>query len=295
MFYFTRLLTRSSQAALASAAFFTTAIPILLFGDAVLTDMAGYFFILLGMYLVVRWDIRHASLSRVLLAALVVAVGILSKESVASVLLFGLVWVLLSKPSWGSAGRITLFTIIGIGISLLWSIAVGISYLEWYNQGGLIYASTYNQLGLRFRLRMLIVSIQYGFGKYGEVIVPAILGFLRIERKGHFTIQTSILLSTLAIILAWPIIDTRFTFILFPAIFSLAGLGLENAYNIIFRSRLISDVIWPSFKPSARSLAIFSLLVVAVYVLITNVVLIRYISFPWNPLTDPSVSPIDLR
>lgn len=290
MFYFTRMLTKDTNASLLSAALLTSAIPLLLFGGAVLTDMAGYFFILLGTYLVIKWDLPHATLRRVCFAGLIVAVGILSREVVASVLIFASVWMLLSK---GSISRIIIFLFIPIGIALLWSFAVGVSYATWYAQGGLAFAAAQQQLSLSRRGLRLLGSIQYAFGRYPEVIALAALGLLRIKSKGYFKVHIALLIGALAVILAWPIIDTRFTFILFPIVFPLAGAGLGEAYAIFFDSNLI-HLIWPSFRDTKKTRFAFLVLVILVYALITNIVLRGYLSFPWHPYTDPSVKPTDI-
>jgi len=286
MFYFAKLLTKDTNASLLSSALFTSAIPMLLFADAVLTDMAGYFFILFGIYLVIRWDLPRATLKRVCIAGLVLGVGILARESVAAVLIVTLAWTILSR---GSITRTIIFCLIPVGISVLWSSAMGVSYLAWYAQGGLAYAAVNQHLTLLQRTYRLLGSMQYAFGRFPEVLILAALGLLRIQSKRYLKIHISILIGTLAIIFAWPVIDTRFTFILFSSIFPLAGSGLEEAYNLIFKSRLV-QTIWPSFPDTAKSRFAFLLFVLAVYALITNVVLRGYFSFPWTPYTDPSVT-----
>lgn len=290
MFYFTKLLTKDANASLLSAALFTSAIPMLLFADAVLTDMAGYFFILFGIYLVIRWDLPRATLKRVCIAGLVVGVGILARESVAAVLVFALVWAILSR---GSITRTIIFCLIPLGISVLWSSAMGVSYVAWYAQGGLAYSAVKQHLSLLRRAYRLLGSIQYAFGRFPEVLVLAALGLLRIQDKGYLKIHISILIGTFAIILAWPVIDTRFTFILFPSILPLAGSGLEEAYNLIFKSKIVQS-IWPTFPDTAKSRFTFLLLVIAIYAAITNLVLRGYASFPWMPYTDPSVKLTDI-
>jgi len=289
MFYFTKLLTKDTYSALFSSALFSSAIPMLLFADAALTDMGGYFFILLCSYLVVKWDIPHASIRRVCVMGLVLAVGILARESVASALIFALAWTLWSGRSISRAAILLIFP---LAISLGWSYAVGISYVAWYTQGGLVYAATNQPLSPLRRLLRLAGSIEYSFGRYPEALLLGALGFLSTQRN-LLKIHISIWIGALAIIFAWPVIDTRFTFILFPSIFPLAGVGLEEAYRIIFKSKLVQE-IWPSFPDSLQVRYAFLLLIVAVYALITNMVLIGYVSFPWMPYTDPSVKPTDI-
>lgn len=291
MFYFTKMLTQNSNVSLLSAALFASAIPMLLFADAVLTDMAGYFFILLGLYLVIRWDLPRATLQRVCVSGLVMAAGLLSREIVATVLVFALVWTILSK---GSIARLVLFLAIAIGISILWSFAVGVSYVAWYNQGGLAFAAANQHLSVLARAYRILGSIQYGFGRYPEVIILAILGLLSIKSKDYLKTHISIWISAFAVILAWPIVDTRFSFILFSTIFPLAGAGFQEAYDIVFKSRLVS-IVWPTFRDTHRSRLVFLLLFICAYVIITNVVLRGYFSFPWRPYTDPSISLADIH
>jgi len=286
MFYFTKLLTKNVHASLLSAAAFTSAIPILLFGDAVLTDMAGYFFILLGAYLAVRWDLPRASLRRVCFLGLIMAVGMLSRESVATVLIFGSAWILASK---GSVKRIVLLLAVPVGMSILWSYVIGVSYVAWYNQGGLAFAATHQQLTLTGKLFRLLGSIQYAFGRIPGVLILAFLGLLKTTRKRDLALHISFWVGALAVILAWPVIDIRFTFILFPSILPLAGMGLLAAYRIIFESSMV-QMIWPSFRDSGKHQFSFLMFVVLAYVLVTNAARPEFISFPWNPYTDPSVS-----
>jgi hypothetical protein len=255
MFYFTKTLTKDTNSSFLSSAFLTGAIPFLLFGDAVLTDMAGYFFILLGTYLVIRWDLPRAALPRVCIASLVVAAGILSRESVASVLIFAAVWTILTR---GSFLRLALFVTIPVGIAVIWSSIMGVSYLAWYAQGGLHFAAANQQLGILEKGYRLLGSIQYGF----VVVVLAALGLLQIRKIDSLKIHASIWIGALVVISAWPIIDTRFTFILFPSIMPLAGAGSLEAFSIIFRSRLLS-MIRPSFKETKKSRLILLLFVIA--------------------------------
>jgi len=285
MFYFTKLLTNNLYAPLFSSLVFTSAIPMLLFADAALTDMGGYFFILLCIYLVIKWDIPRATITRVCVMALVLGVGILVRESVACALIFAVTWTLWSTRSVTRAA--TLF-LIPLAISLGWSYAVGISYAAWYTQGGVAYAATNQPLTPLHKLLRLAGNIQYSFGRYPEILLLGALGLWRNHEKNSLRIHISIWVGAFAIIFAWPVIDTRFTFILFPSVFPLAGLGLEEVYRIVFRTKYIQET-WPSFTDSVISQYAFLLFVVAAYALITNVVLRHYVSLPWMPYTDPSV------
>jgi hypothetical protein len=211
----------------------------------------------------------------------------LARESVASVLLFAIVWCILSR---GSFRRILLFVGIVVGLSVLWSSLVGVSYLQWYNIVGVHGGSPYPKLGFLLGADVLLRSIVYAFGEIPIVLLLSLLGLLRIRDFRELKIYLSFLIPVTLLIIAWPVPGTRYSFILFPAILPLAGLGVEEAYSIILQSPLISTN-WPSLKASSKAFLIFELLVMATYVAIMNLLTIRYVSFPWNPLIDPSLAP----
>ena len=287
MFYFTRLLTKSVSAAVASSVFLTSSIPLLILGAAIYTDMAGYFFILLGAFLIVKWDLPRAKLKRVVVAGFIVQLGMLARESVASVLLFAIAWCILSR---GSFRRILLFVGIVVGLSVLWSTLVGVSYVQWYNIVGVNGGSPYPKLGFLLGADVLLRSIVYAFGEIPIVLLLSLLGLLRIRDFRELKIYLSFLVPVTLLIVTWPVPGTRYSFILFPAILPLAGLGVEEAYSVILQSPLISTN-WPSFKTSSKALVIFELLIMAAYVVSMNLLTIRYVSFPWNPLIDPALPP----
>jgi 4-amino-4-deoxy-L-arabinose transferase-like glycosyltransferase len=290
MFYFTKLLTKNSFPSLFSAALFTSAVPMLLFADATLTDMGGYFFILLGIYLMIRWNIPHACLKRACLTGLVLGIGVLTRESVASVLIFAIVWTILSR---GSITRLAAVCLIPLAFSLAWSQVLGVSYITWYVQGGLVFAGAHQTLSPFRRVLRTFGSILYSFGRYPIVLAFAALGFLRIQDRNYLKIHVSILIATGAIIVAWPVIDTRFSFILFPSIFPLAGAGLEDAYRIISNSKFVQTT-WPSLYSSQWPRYASLILVLGVCAFITNFALEAHTSFPWMPYTDPSVKLTDI-
>jgi len=285
MFYFAKFLTKDIRAAAISTVFMTSAIPLLILGAAVYTDMAGYFFILLGAYLVLKWDLPRANLKRIVLASLLVEIGMLSRETVAIVLLFALLWCLFTR---GSLRRIILFAAIILGISALWSALVGINYVNWITLSTSV--SPYPNQSLLSDARELIRSVLYAFGEYPEVLILFFLGLLRIRDLRELKAYLSLLIPTVLLILVWPVPGTRYSFLLFPAVLPLAGLGVEEAYTIIVNSSLAST-IWPSFKTTNRSLLAFQLIVIVIYVITTNLATISYVSFPWNPLIDPSLPP----
>ena len=286
MFYFTKLLTNDIRSAAISAVFLSSAIPLLILGAAVYTDMAGYFFILLCAFIILRWDLPRANLKRIILASLIVEIGMLSRETVAYVLLFALLYCLLTR---GSFPRIIVFVGIVVGLSALWATLAGLSYTNWIVVSG-VNASPYPREGLLSGAQELLRSVLYAFGEYPIVLALFVLGFLRVSDLRKLKVYLSLLIPAILLLAVWPVPGTRYSFMLFPAVLPLAGFGVEEAYDFVVKSALVST-IWPSFKGSSRYLLVFQWLIVAVYVIMTNLITRSYVSFPWNPLIDPSLPP----
>jgi len=290
MFYLGKLLTKSSYSALFSSALFATAVPMLLFAGSVLTDMGGYFFIVLGILLTIKWNVPHASWKRVLLTGLVLSIGILTRESVAMVLIFAVLWMILSKSP---ISHIITLCIVPLAISFAWSQVLGVSYINWYVQGGLAFAGTHQTLTPLRRIVRILGSILYSFGRYPIVLALSAVGFLQCKDRNYVKIHISILIAAAIIVLAWPVIDTRFSFIFFPSIFPLAGSGLEVVYRLMTNSKFVQTT-WPAFSTSPWPRYLLLLLILAVCIFITNFALEAHVSFPWAPYTDPSVRLTDI-
>jgi hypothetical protein len=200
-----------------------------------------------------------------------------------------LIWGVVSR---GSLARILLFESIVAVFALIWSGVVGVSYAAWYVIGG-TNVSSYAVLGLMGGIVGLLRSLLYAFGEIPIVLLLVCLGLLQMSDVLELKKIGSLMLSELVIILAWPVIGTRFTFILFPALLPLAGIGFEGAYTIVFGSPLFSTM-WPSLGKSQKARLVFLGLILTSYVLITNFVTRGFVSFPWHPFTDPTLSPSDL-
>jgi len=215
--------------------------------------MAGYFFVLLGCYLAVRWNLPQAPLMGLRLLRSILTIGILSRENVASVLVFGLTWALLSRKF---RFKIIVFAAIPILLAFLWSSYTGVSYLEWYMNGGLAFGAVHQDFAFPHRMYRMLGLIQYAFRTFPEILILMFLGLLQIRQKNDIKLHISLLIGPLVIIFAWPVIDVRFTFIHFPSIFSWAGLGLQPAFEIIFNSRL-RQIVWPSFQDTQAARLVF--------------------------------------
>lgn len=284
MFHFTQVLSKKVTEAAIAAVLFATATPVLVYGAAVLTDSAGFFFTMLGVYLVVIWDLMNADWIRVVLASAIVSIGILSRETVAGVLFVAIIWTLFTKGSWR---RLVVFVAIPTLVALSWSHLVGVSYLAWAGLNVKV-AAQVNQLAPAQRVRPFGITIEEAFRP--EVLALAFLGFIQLARGRILKAYLAILLGLGASVALAPAgFDVRYSFIVFPAILPLAATGVTYLTNLIAYSPLASTLRL-SEKNRWRILILFPPLVVLILVVVNNISTLRYLSFPWHPYVDPSVN-----
>src|SRR5208282_2088826 len=282
MFEFTKFITQDVRVALIATVLFTTSVPILFYGASVLTDMGGYFFILLATYLIFKWDIPKASISRILTAATIVGLGVLTRETVASVLLIVLVWAVLSK---GSLPKTILFGAASMAIAILCTTASGTSYWTWF-MSQTQFQTTYQHLTLEGRILTWFQTIYLAFRPEGVIL--AVIGFFAAKKIGILRTFTTMLIGLAGFLILTPgVVDYRYTFILFPAILPLAGLGVVEITNYIITRKSISEAI--SKRPRVGRLipVLIILILVGYYVLETNRIALRFISLPWKPYITP--------
>jgi len=283
MFRFTQFLTKKATEAAIAAILFTTATPVLVYGSAVLTDSAGFFFVMVGVYLVVIWDLMKASWSRVAIASLIMSIGILSRETVASVLFFAIVWTLFTKGSWA---KLLVFLAIPTVAALSWSHLIGVSYFAWAAENAAVAAQN-NSLAPAPRLRLLAITVGEAFRI--EVLGLAFLGFIQLSSERPLIAYLAILLGLGAYVGFAPgEADVRYTFILFPAILPLAATGITYLAHLIGYSPL-ADTLRLSDKNRRQILILFPILLVSLLIVVTNISAIRYLSFPWHAYVDLSV------
>lgn len=284
MYLFAKSLSERVDTAFLASAYFTSSVPTLFFGGAVLTDMAGYFFVLLGAYVVVNWNLPKASIQRVGIASAIMTVGLLSRETVASVFFLAFVWALLSK---GSLRKTALFVIIPIALALLWSVLVGVSYLDWAAANA-AFQGQHQPMTIPQRLFAWLPTVVHAFRPEG--IFLAFLGILQLALKKKLKVHFAILGGIGVFLLIAPgVLDYRYAFILFPSVLVLAGLGTT------WLSAVVAEKALPLSPGSKRKLALaLELAILIVYMIDTNRIALRVLSFPWKPYTDPMVSPIAL-
>ncbi|MGA2784720.1 MAG: hypothetical protein ABSF09_08495 [Candidatus Bathyarchaeia archaeon] len=282
MFEFTKFITRDMRVAFIATVMFTTSVPILFYGASVLTDMGGYFFILLATYLIFKWDIPKASISRIVTAAAIVGLGVLTRETVASVLLIALAWALLSK---GSLPKTILFGAASMAIAILWTTASGTSYWNWF-MSQTQFQTTYQHLTLEGRILTWFQTIYLAFRPEGVIL--AVIGFIAAKRIGILRTLATMLIGLAGFLILTPgVVDYRYTFILFPAVLPLAGLGVVEITNYIITQKSISKVISKRSWAARLIPVLIILILVGYYVLETNRIALRFISLPWKPYITP--------
>jgi len=93
LFHFTRQLTGSETVGFWTALLFNFSVPVLMFGAALMTDMASWFFLTLGLYLLASWR-TEGSLLWFGAVGLVAGVGILARQTVLALVVVGVLIVL---------------------------------------------------------------------------------------------------------------------------------------------------------------------------------------------------------
>jgi len=285
LFQLTELLTERTDAAFVASSFFTASIPILLYGGAVLTDMSGYFFVLFGTYLILKFDLGRATYVKVILSALIIALGVLSREFAASVIVTLVIWVLFTKGSWR---RVLLVTLIVAASAFLWSTAVGISYTSWlsYNVLNASQNAAFESQNAPVSLRIWtwIRTIRIAF--QSEILLLALIGGATIiKRRAKLPAFASSLLGpaivTLGLALFGAGTDFRYTFTMFPGILPIASLG------VIWAANKVSAFLVTKDSTRQRLATILVIICVTLLIIETNMATLRFISTPWNPYVAP--------
>lgn len=278
MFRYARRLTGQEDTAFLAAAFFTTSVPMLIFGAAILTDMAGYLFVLVGVILLFNWNLLRASLRKVVVAGLIMTLGVLARETVASVFFVAVLWALMSKGSWR---RLLLFVAIPLGLALIWSGLIGVSYYNWAMSNA-TFAAEHQAMSIPMRILTWSYSIAHAFRP--EIVILAIVGFLRLRDRTKAKQELTIALGLSIFLLIAPgVIDYRYTFILFPAMLPLAALGTREIATWLTHALPISD------STKLKISVAFEVAVLLLYLVETNLITIRFVSLPWKPYVDPTL------
>ena len=231
--FFAYLFTKrllNSQAGFVSAVCFATAFPSLLFGAAVLTDGPAYAIEIIVLYYLLFVLEEKRDLRTSLLAGLLIAIAVLTKEtSLIIILTFLLLRYLLHKDKLALSNVLVVATL-GILLPLVWSQLVGYNYLGFYGEGLAYHSPGYKGPLVQPWLFALSILKAFGFS-----LPFAFMGFFRVE-DDRFKTLCQVLLSVGVLLVLWPTApEYRFTFLTFPALLPLAALGMDQASDVLAR------------------------------------------------------------
>ena len=232
-FLFARRLVGSTEAGFVSAVLFASAVPMLAYGTAILTDGPGYAMVIVSLYCLLFVLEQKPNLQTAILSGIVVGIGLLTKETVAIILVFLAIRYLLHRGKM-RLGHVAIVFAISLGLALIWSYMVGFNYLMVY-QGGLAFQGP-GYKGALIVPRAFAISFVHAF----YLALPfAFLAFFTIDNDRFKTI-VELALSALTLLVLWPTSpEGRLTFLTFPAILPLAALGIgQSAENLSGRPLL---------------------------------------------------------
>ncbi|MFQ5911512.1 MAG: hypothetical protein ACE5IJ_12460 [Thermoplasmata archaeon] len=253
LFKLTQILTHSYVGGLWAGLLFNFSAPVLAFGASLLTDMTSWFSLTLGLYLLARWKGRM-SLSRTVASALVVGVGVLTREIVLSLVLAHLLAV-----AWGRDTsrrdllRLGVFLLFAALPVVLWNWYLGKSLLIYYQEGPQKTISSYSAPGpsawevtlygsLDIDARTLPLLVLLPLRWTGSLVAAfhgaLALALIRFRESIAATKALRLwpyLIATVPVFLARSFMELRLMFILFPVILPIAavhltGLGRKGAW-----------------------------------------------------------------
>jgi len=226
----------NSDLAFISAISFASATPNLVFGTAILTDGPAYAMQIVLLYFLIFVLEEKADLKTSLLAGILIGVGVLTKETSFTVLIFLLLRFLLHRDKLKIA-NLMIVTFVALAIPLAWAQMIDYSYLGFFEEG-LAYQGT--QPGLAYVgykgpiafPKVFALSLVYAF----YLCLPfAFMAFFSIE-DDEFKMICEILLSVGILLVVWPTgPEGRLTFLTFPAMLPLAAFGIGQVSQILAR------------------------------------------------------------
>jgi len=261
-YYFSLHMSLDAFGSFISAGFFACSVPMLRYGAAVLTDTPSYFFILLIICMMFIWNLNDVSIGRLSLLTLLVAVGLLTKETVLSCFLILFCWILLSRRLYWKP--LMAFGLSGV-LVFLWSLFVGVSYLT-LASAQLSYANASQHFSMLGKAVFWLYSIRVAFTI--PVAVLTLIGILAFIKLGS---NREILKKHLAMLFGFsaflllivPVVDYRISFIMFPTILTLAAGGTIT----------LSE--WLGALTDTRFTRFFQIAILFSYAVMTNGMILR--------------------
>jgi hypothetical protein len=129
----------------------------------------------------------------------------------------------------------------------------------------------------------LVQTLNHAFRP--EIIGFAAVGLIRIKDRMNLKRVVAMVVGVSTFLLLEPgVVDYRYTFILFPAILPLAGLGSFELTNFAFARVSLSPL-------GRRRLSILlQVLALVTYAGETNLIVIKYVPFPWKQYVDLTIA-----
>jgi len=253
MFRLSKDLLEDNDLAWYASILFSTSLPLIRYGTAVLTDMAGFFFVICIFWMTRKYNRTH-SILKYLIIGITVGIGILGREVVFACLPFFVLSEISGQRTRNQYLKILLTVLTALLPPLLWSVAFGLDYLEWFMFGGVERAGGWAAI---LDLKELVSSILLAF----TVLCPFLVtGFLEEEDRSKILFYCWSFLSVLAVLIVWPVKDYRFAFLLSPCFIPLSAKGIDVAAGKLNKKPLFRTV-----KPS-----FWKILVLASYALYSN-------------------------
>jgi len=236
---FTYLFTKrlfDSRTAFVSAMLYASAAPNLKFGIAILTDGPGYAMQIILLYFALSVLEKRNDLRASVLGGVLIGIGVLTKETSLTILVFLLVRFLTQKDRL-TVANLLVVAVVSLVIPLAWSQVVGYSYLGTYVMG--LEYKTPGYKGPLVNPQQFMVSAGLAF----YLSLPfAFLAFFAIDDK-RFKTMCAILLAAGAVLMLWPTgPEDRITFLAFPAVLPLAAVGMSQVSQVLARRPLFEIV-----------------------------------------------------
>lgn len=237
-----RIYNRKGQEDIAffSTLIFISALPILEFGLAILTDMGTWFFFLWSLYLFLLSIEKGIDYKYTALGGLVAGLGVLMKQNAAaSALFFGLFLLLLPKISFSEKTKkgivlVFMFLIPNIIASGWLYLTMGFTHLD-----QLGYVTTPTEI--YYTPAMFIVSFLQAFTLLVPFFLLGVYYVIREKRYENLKFNGILLVSTLVPILAFPAFTDRYTFLIFPVVIPLSIIGLKRFRELLKRSFTVEE------------------------------------------------------
>gem|GEM_PF-2261080 len=252
LFFFSRDLLLDDELAFYSSLMFTSAPTLIIFGSAVMVDMECYFFLLLSAFL-----IRYADQSRrvrdLLATPLVMGLAILTKELLYCVVLMFLLMELSGSRSWR---RVVVVVALTSLLVALWYLPLHLNPLSRWLESHHPSLVTGTRLSRFLGLGRLSASVLRSMGMAAPL---ALLGFIVEPDNENLRFYYAFFASIFFTLALCPIHE-RFTFMLFPCVFTLASRGLRW-----FSKKLTEKPVFSAI-PSRG----YELLIMAIYFIASN-------------------------